>query len=153
MKDWLGKTRRIQQEIYGRDFTVISDDDHRAFLIEMFTASVKELGEAMDETQWKSWAVKDGPVVTDRVAFVRELVDAAMFIANMAISVGCTDDEWDELYKAKWKVNIERQQRAGGYLSRKGVDKCTLCGRSFDDVGQAGGSSFCVKCVGTAVTG
>jgi hypothetical protein len=34
------------------------------------------------------------------------------------------------------EVNRERQRRAGGYQSRKGVDKCESCNRSFDDVGQ-----------------
>lgn len=153
MKDWLGKTRRIQIEEYDNKLGDLSPEEHRAYVWTNVLSAHAELTEALEETNWKPWANLTDNVVPDRTAFIRELVDATMFIANLAASVECTDTEWDAIYKAKWKVNIERQRREGGYVSRRGIDKCTLCARSFDDVGQAGESSFCVKCVGTAVTG
>lgn len=155
MKDWLGKTRRIQIEEFYVPLGEMTPYQHAEYIRYNNLAAHAELIEALDETNWKPWAVTpdSGEVVQDRTAFIRELVDAAMFIANMAVSVDCTDTEWDAIYKAKWKVNIERQRRKGGYVSRKGIDKCTLCARSFDDVGRAGESSFCVKCTAAAVTG
>lgn len=152
MKYWLSETARIQREYYDNDLDKLTDEAHAEYIRYNVLAAHDELSEALNECQWKPWAVFDGdtPVVSDRTAFIRELVDASMFIANMAASVGCTDEEWDAIYRAKWEVNIERQLRKGGYQSRRGVDKCALCGRSFDDVGRLNDESqFCVKCVNT----
>lgn len=155
MKDWLSETARIQHDVFYVPLGEMTDPQHAEYIRYNALAAHHELVEAVEEVQWKPWATFDGdtPVVPDRVAFIRELVDASMFIANMAVSVGCTDEEWETIYRAKWEVNIERQHRKTGYVSRKGVDKCSLCGRSFDDVGRAGESSFCTKCVDVAVTG
>jgi hypothetical protein len=153
MKDWLSETTRIQREVYDVDMGNLPPKDHADYIRYNMLAAQAELIEALEESRWKPWASTDEETVPDRTAFIRELVDASMFIANMAASVGCTDEEWEEIYRAKWEVNIERQRRKGGYVSRKGVDKCVLCGRSFDDVGRAGGSTFCTKCEDMAVTG
>lgn len=155
MKDWLSETLRIQRDEFHVPVGEMTDPQHAEYIRYNVLAAHTELTEALEETQWKPWARFDGdtPVVPDRIAFIRELVDASMFIGNLLASVDCTDEEWEEIYRAKWEVNVERQRRKTGYISRRGVDKCLLCGRSFDDVGRAGDSSFCAKCTATAVTG
>jgi hypothetical protein len=153
MQDWLSTTRDIQTTVYGRDPATLTGPDHAEFIRWNILAAVAELMEALEETRWKTWAVlADGEaVVPDAEALASELVDAQMFIANVLVSAGVVDADYERVYRAKWDKNIERQQREEGYQSRAGVDKCPRCRRSFDDVGRGGapvdGQDLCAKCV------
>lgn len=136
MDDWLARTREIQTNTYGKDPADLQGDEWAEFLRWNILAAHAELTEALEETRWKPWASSEGPVVPNRRAFISEIVDAQMFLANALVSAEVTDEEYAEVYRAKWAKNIERQERAGGYQSRRGIDKCVNCGRSFDDVGK-----------------
>ena len=136
---WLDETRKLQLEAYGNDLDAIEGQDLRTYLTWNHSAAVIEMGELLEESRWKPWAAwEDGdPVVPNKKAFTSEAVDVLHFVANMLCAAGVTDEELDAAYKAKMAVNRERQKRAGGYLSVRGIDKCENCGRSFDDVGAA----------------
>lgn len=146
---WLAETKKLQEESFGFDFDALADSkrDHADYIRTNAIAAVAEIVEALEETRWKPWA-KNGvlAVVPDKRAFAKEMVDCLHFISNALVSAGVTDEEFNELYLEKMQVNRERQARAGGYQSVTGVDKCPVCRRSFDDVGQAPGTEICVKC-------
>lgn len=123
---WLASTERLQFQAYG--YVMPMEGDELAdFVTWNHTAAVKELSEALDEVGWKIWAAPRGWV--NRDAFIRELVDVSHFIANMAVSVGCTDEEWWVRYRAKQGLNAKRQ--ADGYDGV--VGKCHVCHRAIDD--------------------
>jgi len=139
MDDWLATTREIQTNVYGKDPGTLDGQELREWIRTNILAAVAELIEALDESRWKPWAkFEEGDtVIPDTFAFAREMVDVNMFIANALVSAHITDEDYEEIYRAKWKVNVDRQLKADGYSSMKGVDKCVVCGRSFDDVGRA----------------
>lgn len=147
MDGWLSTTKRIQRETYGRDLENMTEEEKRQYITVMFRAAISELVEASDETDWKPWAVRtaDAVAIPNPHIFCSEIVDAQMFLANMLVAAGITDDEYTVIYKAKWEKNIARQER-GNYVSRKGIDKCTNCGRSFDDVGEGPTLGICAIC-------
>ena len=159
MDDWLRKTRELQTEAYGTDPHSLTGREQASYITWNHTATVLELSEMLEETRWKPWATlnEGDPVIPDKAAYIKECVDALHFIANMLVAGQVTDEELWDSYRAKMEVNRERQRRAGGYQSRKGVDKCGVCGRSFDDVGQYYDKSgvateTCTKC-GHAIYG
>lgn len=114
---WLESTAALQREAFGHDWEAIGRTDTHvaASLKDNIFAALVELGEAAREFSWKSWA-QDLPFVNRR-RLIEELVDVAHFVANCLLALGVTDDEWENLYRAKQQVNRERQQR--GYSARK----------------------------------
>lgn len=128
---WLASTRRLQEETFRVDYeTLRTDGDVLAdYLTENYAAAAIELGEFMAEVGWKPWSTPRGWV--NREAAVKELVDVAHFIANLACALNVTDDEWELRYRQKQQVNRRRQ--AQSYDSR--VGKCQSCGRALDDLG------------------
>lgn len=123
---WLESTRELQRMAYGNTFPY-NGEELADWVIVNHTACVKELGEALDEVGWKTWAHPRGWV--NREAFLRELIDAGHFLANLAIAVNCTDEEWERLYREKQAVNLKRQQ--DGYDGVSG--KCPQCHKAYDD--------------------
>lgn len=151
MHDWLDKTYQLQLEAYHTDLHALGDEELREYLRWNHTAAVLELSEMLEETRWKPWAnFNEGdPVIPDKQAYIKEAVDVGHFLANMLVAGGVTDEEYWGAYREKMQVNRERQLRAGGYESRRGVDKCISCGRAFEDVGPAvvdGYSGWCARC-------
>lgn len=149
MDDWLKKTRELQIEAYGRDPQALDGDDLAEYITWNHSAAVVELSEMLEEVRWKPWSVRkpEDPVIPDKAAFIKEAVDVGHFIANMLVAGGVSDSEYWDAYLAKMQVNRERQLREGGYQSRRGVDKCVNCLRSFDDVGESKLiDQYCVKC-------
>jgi len=148
MENWLSTTRKIQTDTYGRDPSTLQGPEQAEFVRWNVLAAVAELIEALEETRWKPWAKTDEgeDVIPDSQAMASELVDVSMFVANLLVTAGVSDADYERIYHAKWAKNIERQERAGGYQSRRGVDKCTVCARSFDDVGRYEDTAFCSKC-------
>lgn len=149
MDDWLEKTRELQIGSYGTDPSKLDGDEQADYIRWNHTAAVVELSEMLEETRWKPWVAR-GPndaVIPNKAAYIKEAVDAAHFIANMLVAGGVSTQEFWDAYRAKMEVNRQRQLREGGYQSRKGVDKCIACGRSFDDVGQGfDDPTICTMC-------
>jgi len=103
---WLASTVKLQDEAYG--VTPTRDVVTRAKLLkENLFAAIIELAEASREFSWKSWAHDIAFFNRDRL--LEELVDVAHFIANMLVSMGVTDEEWEAAYQAKQAVNRQRQ--------------------------------------------
>lgn len=154
MDAWLEKTRELQILSYGQDPAALTGKELQFYVIWNSLAAVKEISEATDETRWKPWAVlADGEEIIDKDAFLKEIVDVQHFLGNLLVAAGVSDAEYDAAYEAKMEVNRRRMAQKGGYQSRKGVDKCEKCGRSFDDVGPAVTDAFhgqCLKCEETA---
>lgn len=148
MDGWLGTTKDMQAQVYGRDLENMSEEEKRQYITVMFRAAICELVEASDETDWKPWTTRDDDAraVPNPAIFCSEIVDAQMFLANMLVAAGVTDAEYETIYRAKWEKNVARQQRAGGYHSRRGIDKCASCGRALDDVGAGPTPGICALC-------
>jgi hypothetical protein len=126
---WLTSTRQLQREAYGDDVWPKEGDVLADSAMANMFSLMKEMSEAGDEIGWKPWAQPRGWV--NRDAYIGELVDVGHFLANLLIGVGCTDDEWEERYQAKQRVNLKRQR--DGY---DGVTtKCHACKRALDDDG------------------
>ena len=113
---WLRSTRRLQEEAYGwtRPDSVAGQV---ASLKENILAALVELaGEVPREFHWKFWA-HDEPWV-NREAILEEIVDVQHFLANMLVTIGVTDDEYEAAYIAKQEKNRQRQR--DGYTVQKG---------------------------------
>lgn len=124
---WLKATRELQVDAYHDENWPKEGEALAESVMMNAFAAIKEISEATDEVGWKPWDSKRGWV--NREAFIAELVDVGHFLANMLIAVGCTDDEWDQRYREKMKINLVRQLR--GYNVRS--EKCPGCKRSYDD--------------------
>jgi hypothetical protein len=132
MTGWIDTTLQLQIEAFGRDPRTL-DGAERADWIRMNAlAAIKEIGESLDETRWKPWAVRVGEVV-NRELFITEIVDAMHFLANLLATVGCTDEEFAQRYGTKVQVNYERQARPEGYDDVANRTE----GRAVDDVAAA----------------
>jgi dUTPase len=134
---WLEETRRLQISAYGKDPSELTEDELADFVIWNHTALVDELSEFLQEVNWKPWSKIRGH--KNRSAAIGELVDAAHFLANLAVAMGCTDEEWEERYKSKMALNAKRQ--ADGYDN---TNKCRECGRALDDVAVSCTTERCV---------
>lgn len=147
---WLEETRKLQLEAYGNDLHALEGFDLRYYLTWNHSAAIIELGEMLEESRWKPWDNTDlsrDPVIPDVDPFTKEAVDALHFVANMLVAGRVDKDRLNAAYRAKMRVNRERQLREGGYDSRVGVDKCERCRRSFDDVGKSEAlENSCLKC-------
>ena len=129
--EWLGPTRRLQEDVYGTDFTALTGDALADYVTWNTYALERELHEFMDEINWKTWAKNRGEI-PNRPAAVEELVDVAHFLANLANALGVTDAEWQAAYRKKQIKNAARQRVPDGY----GRDlKCPGCFRGLDSPG------------------
>lgn len=133
-EEWLQTQRKYQTETYGVDYdTMRTDAEMRTqYVTTMLYAMMHELVEAGQETPWKPWTNvdKDDSWKKSRDAFVGEMVDVLFFVGNALVAVDCTDEELAVRYAQKMGVNKQRQ--VAGY---DGKNKCTGCGRAFDDKG------------------
>lgn len=111
---WLDETRELQISAYGTDPAALEGDELADFIIWNHTAAVVELSEFLAETKWKPWVKTRG--IVNRSEAIDELVDVAHFIANLAVAMGCDDDEWERRYVDKMIINRARQ--ANGYEGR-----------------------------------
>ena len=145
--DWLKETRKLQEEAYGFDYLEFNDDAALiAYIKDNWIADIAESAELLDEVTWKPWA-RDTPRV-NRQLVLKEAIDKLHFIANIITACGFTDEELDEQYSAKMRLNRERQLRKGGYTTRGlDADKCLSCRRALDDVGVSERApGVCVVC-------
>lgn len=136
--EWLRTQRAYQAETYGVDYDAMRQDAEKrtAYITTQLYALIHEVVEAGQETPWKPWATvdKDAFWQQSRKAFVGEMVDVLFFVGNALAAVDCTDEELASRYGQKMDVNKQRQ--VAGY---DGTNKCTECGRAFDDTHVADG--------------
>lgn len=129
---WFESSRELQAGAYGKDPGALVGDERADYWTTMMFALVDEVSEFGREVKWKAWANGRGEVI-DRDAAVGELVDAAHFLVNLALSVGATEGEFWERYREKQARNLARQKKANGYDGRR--EKCPACGRELDKHG------------------
>jgi hypothetical protein len=125
---WLGSTRRLQEEVYGFKYEELNGAALADYVTWNVVALEAEVHEFLDEVQWKTWAKNRGHV-EDRAAAIEELVDVGHFLANLASGLGVTDDEWQLAYRNKQIKNAARQNAKGGYGREQ---KCPSCRRALD---------------------
>jgi hypothetical protein len=127
---WLASTRALQRDAFGDDDWPKEGEALANSVMMNALALTNELhAEVLPEVGWKPWAEPRGWI--NREAYLKELVDCGHFLANMLVAVGCTDDEWVRLYRAKQELNARRQTE--GYDGVEG--KCHVCRRALDDGG------------------
>lgn len=114
---WLDSTVRLQREAFGFDLDEMHDDAEAqaAAVKENILAAIVELVEMLNEVKWKYWSHEEPWVRRDRV--LKEAVDVNHFVGNALASVGITDDEYEEAYRAKQQENRDRQKRK--YVSQQ----------------------------------
>lgn len=127
--EWLLSTRVLQRQSFGADPALLEGAALADYLRWNSLALIKELGEALDETDWKPWTVTEAGFY-NRDAFVGEMVDVLHFAANMLVAARCTDRELTERYEAKQQKNRDRMA-SKSYTGLR--DKCPQCYRAYDD--------------------
>lgn len=145
----LSMQRNLQSGSFGYDFTKMTGDERARYIFESYVGVVKEIGEALDETDWKPWTT--GPRTVRRDEFMNELVDTLHFWINMALAVsgGMSSTELaDEIFtRFALKNRTNAQRQVDGYDGRS--TKCGGCGRALDDFAvecrRVGDQGYCAK--------
>lgn len=128
--EWLKSTKELQEQAFGFKLPIPEGPELVDYVIWNHSALVAEASEMLDEFRWKPWAKGRGTV--NRELALKEAVDVGHFLANILVSIGVTDEEWQAAYQAKQQVNRDRMA-SGTY---DGVSsKCSLCKRALDDPG------------------
>lgn len=151
MSDRLSKMFELQHELQVQSYGVMprrmTRDERIQYVKDMTLAAVHELGEALDETDWKPWSVSSRGINVD--AYVGELVDVWHFLMNLMLAAGYEPAvAADKLYEGYLvKRGINRQRQLDGY---DGVStKCVGCGRALDDPAVAcwrrGDQAYCAE--------
>ena len=135
---WLEETRILQIDAYDADPALLKGDELADFVVWNHTALIDELSEFLAEVQWKPWSKVRGGV--NRDAAIGELIDVAHFLANLAVAMGCTDEEWEYRYKEKMALNAKRQR--DGYDNS---NKCKQCKRALDDTSVTCTTTRCME--------
>ena len=117
---WLESTVALQREAYGFEWHGDESAGEIASSLKdnLLAAMVELSGEVPREFHWKYWSHTE-PFV-NRVTLLYELVDVLHFIANMLIAIGVDDEELEIAYKAKQKIN--RQRQADKYVAAQGKE-------------------------------
>lgn len=126
---WLESTAELQERTYGYPIKWLAEvaRDSDASDLDMVklvnyidwnqVAAVQELAELREEFSWKPWAT-DTPFV-NRERIIKETVDELHFLGNILAGLGCTDEEFWELYRQKQQINRDRKA-SGTYSAKKG---------------------------------
>lgn len=143
--------QRSFQSRLGYDFECMDRRERIAFIKEMYTAALQELGEALNEVSWKPWA--NAEFIND-AQLVAELVDAWHFIMNMVFAAwpGTTPDDAATLFHAAYmkKIAVNHSRQDAGY---DGISaKCPSCRRALDDATKfvmydAGADEYVTSCI------
>lgn len=120
--DVLERQRALQVRIYDADPSVVFDaiqaglasdteiDWWFAYLKDMTTAAMVELGEFLQCFRWKSWGKRDSEMFKrSRSEAIEELVDVQHFVANLFLALDVTEAELTDIYTAKHAINHKRQ--------------------------------------------
>lgn len=145
----LSMQKNLQYGSFGYDFTKMSSDERARYIFESYVGVVKEVGEALDEIDWKPWTT--GPRTVRRDEFMNELVDTLHFWINMALAAsgGMSSTELaDEIFtRFALKNRTNAQRQVDGYDGRS--TKCGGCGRALDDLAvecrRVGDQGYCAK--------
>lgn len=122
----LDRQRELQKKHYGVDVTTLSEEERAQYIRDMSLALTDELHEALNEVGWKPWATSRH---LNRQAYLGELIDVLHFWCNLVLIANTSEQELLDMYFAKADKNAKRQME--GYDGVR--DKCTTCGRAFDD--------------------
>jgi len=137
----LTEQRKLQEEL-GIDLKGMDDVARMDYIKTMYIAAIQELGEALNETSWKTWSKHRH---TNTAAFLSELSDAFQFIMNMFMGAfpEATSEELAEMFAITHatKIAINKQRIREGY---DGSNKCPKCKRALDDVSVACDAFHCV---------
>jgi len=122
---------KLQFQSYGRVPQRMLPGERIQYVKDMVLAATVELGEALDETQWKPWALGSNRINVD--AYVGELVDAWHFLMNLLLATGLTPEAAaDRLYEGYLtKRGVNERRAAEGYDAVS--TKCPRCKRVLDD--------------------
>jgi hypothetical protein len=122
---------KLQFQSYGRVPQRMLPGERIQYVKDMVLAATVELGEALDETQWKPWALGSNRINVD--AYVGELVDVWHFLMNLLLAAGYDPagaaDKLYEGYLVKRGVNEKRAAEGYDAVSTK----CVSCRRALDD--------------------
>lgn len=106
----------LEREHFGNDPGAMQGEELAEYIRWNFVALHTELGEALQELDWKPWKrrgreesdpFKGDSETVDR--FREELVDCYHFLGNLFLAADVDDALLDELYEGKRKVNEQRQ--------------------------------------------
>lgn len=112
---WLEQTAELQRSAYGSDPDDFPFEKWITYVREQTLAAFVELGEFIQNLNWKPWGKKkEFPDDFDRIEAVEEIVDVLHFVANVLYALGVSDDELNEAYGKKMQVNRDRMA-AGGH--------------------------------------
>ena len=119
------------QQSYGSVPQRMRRAEHIQYVKDMTLAAIQELGEALNETNWKPWSVSSRGINVP--AYVGELVDVWHFLMNLMLAAGYDPaDAADALYEGYLvKRGINEKRASEGYDDT--LLKCPLCKRALDD--------------------
>lgn len=95
--------RRFDEELARRRNL---DFDVSTWVQKEVLAIISELGELLDEVNFKWWK---NPKVLDREAIKEEVVDILHFFVSICLKLGITPEELHQAYMAKNEENARRQ--------------------------------------------
>jgi hypothetical protein len=98
--------RQVGFQYKTGNFPLVTPDERQKFISEQILALIVEAGEAIQETQWKSWKKMQ---VFNKEKFKEEIIDCWHFLINISLTV-MTADEFYDLFVNKNEINIERQK-------------------------------------------
>lgn len=108
----LDSQARSQLQRFGKPLGDFTPYERIDFIRTQLLAALDELHEALHETGWKPWRT-EGYAEVNRGAYLHELADVLVFIANLAVAVGATGDE---LHQVLTEVQAKNELRmASGY--------------------------------------
>lgn len=121
-------------EFLGVDPRKMGDAERLEFIRTMVLACEDELHEALSETGWKPWATSQH---LNRRAFLKELVDAQLFLHNLMLAVLREGESVSTLQREVDALVLERiertlQRERDGYDGVAG--KCPSCHVDLGDV-------------------
>ena len=96
----------IQHEVYHRTLDRHTKDS-RMIITEQLLALSAEVGELIQECDWKSWRAKK----EDIEAIKFEAVDIIIFLGNIMAFYDITDEEFNKALIAKRHYNTERDTK------------------------------------------
>lgn len=126
--DWMEKTEALQRDSFQVIPYTLTGKARAEFIRWNVLAAIDELTEALNETKWKPWAMRQGRI-DDRQKVIDELVDVLHFVGNLFLTVGATGEEITASYEAKQSINAQRQSVDGGFNSDH---KCRFCGKGLE---------------------
>lgn len=112
---WLDEHKRLQAEAYGKDHSAVPTfDEWIENVRQQALAAFIELGEAIQELDWKPWAKEPGwPSEAAKYKTLEEIVDLLHFVANILLALGFDAQDLGEAYERKMQVNRDRMARGG----------------------------------------